>query len=76
MVFGYHEVFHVYALPERIAGFVTITPPSPATAIFLVATHGAARVVGLIAIWTLTLTAGGINMAWMNAPERLVGGTS
>jgi predicted membrane channel-forming protein YqfA (hemolysin III family) len=26
-------------------------------------------------IWTLTLTAGGIRMAWMNAPERLVVGT-
>jgi hemolysin III len=46
-----------------------------ATAVFLVATHGAVRVAGLIAIWTLTLTAGGIHMAWMNAPERLVGGT-
>jgi hemolysin III len=26
-------------------------------------------------IWTLTLTAAAIHMAWMNAPERLVGGT-
>jgi hemolysin III len=46
-----------------------------ATAVFLIATHGAARVAGLVTIWALTLTAGGIHMAWMNAPERLVGGT-
>jgi hemolysin III len=46
-----------------------------ATAVFLTATHGTARLGGLIMIWTLTLTAGAIHMAWMNAPERLVGGT-
>jgi len=46
-----------------------------ATPVFLVATHGITRLAGLIMIWTLTLTAGGIHMAWMNAPERLVGGT-
>jgi hemolysin III len=46
-----------------------------ATAVFLIATHGPVRVAGLITIWALTLTAGGIHMAWMNAPERLVGGT-
>ena len=46
-----------------------------ATAVFLTTTHGIARLAGLIMIWTLTLTAGGIHMAWMNAPERLVGGT-
>jgi hemolysin III len=46
-----------------------------ATAVFLIATHGAVRVASLITIWALTLTAGGIHMVWMNAPERLVGGT-
>ena len=46
-----------------------------ATPVFLIAAHGIARLAGLIAIWTLTLTAGAIHMAWMNAPERLVGGT-
>ncbi|MGH3270827.1 MAG: PAQR family membrane homeostasis protein TrhA [Trebonia sp.] len=46
-----------------------------ATPAFLIAAHGTARVAGLIAIWTLTLTAGAIHMAWMNAPELLVGGT-
>ena len=30
---------------------------------FLIAAHGAARVAGLVTIWTLTLTAGGIHMA-------------
>jgi hemolysin III len=46
-----------------------------ATPAFLIATHGVARVAGLITIWTLTLTAAGIHMAWMQAPELLVGGT-
>jgi hemolysin III len=45
-----------------------------ATPAFLLAVHGAARVAGLIIIWALTLTAAAIRMAWMNAPERLVGG--
>lgn len=48
---------------------------STATPAFLIATHGAARVAGLVTIWALTLTAGAIRMAWMNAPELLVGGT-
>ena len=46
-----------------------------ATPAFLIAAHGTARVAGLITIWTLTLTAAAIHMAWMNAPELLVGGT-
>jgi hemolysin III len=46
-----------------------------ATPVFLIATHGAVRVASLVTIWTLTLTAGAIHMTWMNAPERLVGGT-
>ena len=46
-----------------------------ATPAFLIATHGAARVAGLIAVWALTLTAAAVHMAWMNAPELLVGGT-
>ena len=46
-----------------------------ATPAFLMAVHGAARVAGLITIWVLTLTAATIHMAWMNAPELLVGGT-
>ena len=43
--------------------------------VFLIAAHGAARLAGLVTIWTLTLTAAAIHMAWMNAPELLVGGT-
>lgn len=46
-----------------------------ATPAFLIAAHGTARIAGLAAVWTLTLTAGAIHMVWMNAPERLVGGT-
>jgi hemolysin III len=46
-----------------------------ATPVFLIATHGAIRVASLVTIWGLTLTAGAIHMTWMNAPERLVGGT-
>jgi hemolysin III len=48
---------------------------STATPVFLIAAHGVARLAGLIMMWTLTLTAGAIHMAWMNAPERLIGGT-
>ena len=46
-----------------------------ATPTFVVATGGGIGVAGLIALWTLTGTAAAIHMAWMNAPERLVGGT-
>ena len=46
-----------------------------ATPAFLIAAHGVARVAGLITIWALTLAAGGIRMAWMNAPELVAGGT-
>jgi hemolysin III len=46
-----------------------------ATPAYLITAHGAARVAGLITIWALTLTAAAIHMAWMNAPELLVGGT-
>jgi hemolysin III len=46
-----------------------------ATPAFLIASHGAFRIAGLIALWTLTLTAGAIHMVWMNAPELLVGST-
>jgi hemolysin III len=46
-----------------------------ATPVFLIAAHGIARLAGLITIWTLTLTAAAIHMAWMDAPELLVGGT-
>jgi hemolysin III len=46
-----------------------------ATPAFLIAAHGAARLAGLITTLTLTLTAAAIHMAWMNAPELLVGGT-
>jgi hemolysin III len=47
----------------------TVTPA------FLIASHGVFRVVGLVTVWSLTLTAGAIHMVWMNAPELLVGST-
>jgi hemolysin III len=46
-----------------------------ATPAFLLASHGVFRIVGLAALWTLTLAAGAIHMVWMNAPELLVGST-
>lgn len=46
-----------------------------ATPAFLIAAHGAVRTAGLATVWGLTLAAGAIHMAWMNAPELLVGGT-
>jgi hemolysin III len=45
-----------------------------ATPAFLLAMRGDVGLVCLIAIWTLTLTAAGIHMTWMNGPERLIGG--
>lgn len=44
-----------------------------ATPVFLLTTRGVLRVTCLIVIWALTLTAAAIHMAWMNAPELLVG---
>ena len=44
-----------------------------ATPVFLLTTRGTLRVTSLLVIWALTLTAAGIRMTWMNAPELLVG---
>ncbi|MGD0926039.1 MAG: hemolysin III family protein [Streptosporangiaceae bacterium] len=46
-----------------------------ATPVFIVAAPGTFGRIGLIALWVLTATAAGIHLAWMDAPERLVGGT-
>jgi hemolysin III len=46
-----------------------------ATPAFLLTTHGVFRLAFLIAIWALTVTAAAIHMAWMRAPELLVGST-
>jgi hemolysin III len=46
-----------------------------ATPVFLLDTPGAFGRSCLIVLWTLTLTAAAIHLAWMNAPEPLVGGT-
>jgi hemolysin III len=45
-----------------------------ATPAFLVAAHGAYRVAGLSVMWGLTAVAVALRMAWMGAPEKLVGG--
>jgi hemolysin III len=46
-----------------------------ATPVFILAAPGTLGRVSLIALWVLTATAAGIHLAWMNAPEKLVGGT-
>ena len=46
-----------------------------ATPAFLLAMPGPYGLACLIVMWTLTLTAAAIHLAWMNAPELLVGGT-
>jgi hemolysin III len=46
-----------------------------ATPTFVMAARGAFGLAGLVLVWVLTATAAAIHMAWMNAPERLVGGT-
>jgi hemolysin III len=46
-----------------------------ATPVFIVAAPGTFGRVSLIVLWVLTAAAAGIHLAWMDAPERLVGGT-
>ena len=46
-----------------------------ATPAFLVAMHGAFGLSCLIMLWVFAVAACAIHMAWMNAPELLVGGT-
>ena len=46
-----------------------------ATPAFLLDAPGAFGLACLIVLWTLTLTAAAIHLAWMNAPELLVGAT-
>jgi hemolysin III len=46
-----------------------------ATPAFLLANRGAFGLVCLIVMWTLTLTAAAVHMAWMSAPEVVVGAT-
>lgn len=46
-----------------------------ATPAFLLSAPGAYGRIGLIAMWALTLTVTTIHLAWMSAPEKLVGAT-
>ena len=46
-----------------------------ATPVFLIAVHGAFGLTCLIVMWVLTLAAAAIHLAWMHAPELLVGAT-
>jgi hemolysin III len=46
-----------------------------ATPAFLIAWPGPVGLTCLIVVWMLAITAAAIHMAWMNAPELIVGGT-
>jgi hemolysin III len=46
-----------------------------ATPVFLLAAPGTYGATCLVALWTLTLAAAVLHLAWMHAPERLVGAT-
>ena len=46
-----------------------------ATPAFLLTERGTFGLASLIAMWTLTLAAAAIHLAWMSAPELLVGAT-
>jgi hemolysin III len=46
-----------------------------ATPAFLLTARGAFGLACLIVMWTLTVTAAGIHLAWMSAPELVVGTT-
>jgi hemolysin III len=44
-----------------------------ATPAFVLATHGTLRLISLAVLWTVTVTAAVIHLAWMSAPEIMVG---
>ena len=46
-----------------------------ATPVFLIAARGALGLTCLIVMWMLTLAAAAVHLAWMHAPELLVGAT-
>ena len=46
-----------------------------ATPVFLLTARGAFGLVCVVVMWTLTLAAAAIHLAWMSAPELLVGAT-
>jgi hemolysin III len=46
-----------------------------ATPVFLIAVRGAFGMTALIVMWVLTLAAAAVHLAWMHAPELLVGAT-
>ena len=46
-----------------------------ATPAFLLATSGAFRLACLVTMWTLTVTAAAVRLAWMSAPELVAGST-
>ncbi len=46
-----------------------------ATPVFVIAARGVYGLTCLIVMWALVLAAAGIHLAWMNAPEALVGAT-
>ena len=46
-----------------------------ATPAFLLATYGAFRLACLVVMWTLTVTAAALRLAWMSAPELVAGST-
>ena len=46
-----------------------------ATPVFLFTARGAFGLVCVVVMWTLTLAAAAIHLAWMSAPELLVGAT-
>jgi hemolysin III len=58
---------------DHVAIYVLIG--GTATPIFLLTTHGAVRIVALVGIATLTAAASILHLAWMHAPEVLVGWT-
>ncbi len=82
-MFGVSGLYHVgtwgpvwHARLQRLDhAMIFLLIAGTATSAFLLASHGVYRTACLIALWILTLTAGAIHMAWMNAPELLVGST-
>lgn len=72
---GTWSVVHARLLQRADHTMIFFLIAGTATPGFLIATHGTYGLVCVSVLWALTLTVTTIHLAWMNAPERLVGAT-
>jgi hemolysin III len=81
-LFGVSALYHRTSYGERTSralqrgdhSMIFLVIAGTATPAFLLAAPGPYGTACLVGLWTLTLAALGIHLAWMSAPERIVGG--